>query len=552
MREEKNNTKSTLQVKKDRRQLRHGSYSILLTVIVIVAILILNLIVGQIPSQFTEIDLSGEQLSVLTDTTKEVLSDLNEDVTLYYIVQDSDEDSYVSRLLERYNDSSSHVTVVKKDPVLNPQFASQYTDETLSDNSVIVVCGDRNRVIPYDDMYEYEFSYTYYSYTTTGFDAEGQITSAIAALTSDGLPKLYTLTGHGELELTTTLDQEIEKENIEIEALNLVTADAVPEDADALLIASPTSDLSAAEAQKVINYLRCGGSAILITDYLGKELPNFDTIMEYYGVELTDGVVMEGDANYFIQVPYYLVPDISSTEVSEEMADGAAYVLMAAAQGVAPTGEGREDLTITEILTTSDNSYSKTDVENMSTYQEESGDIDGPFDIGILITEDVEVTDELLSEASLVDESADLASWLGGLTEEETESESEIESEAESESESEEGEGIITSAEETESEAEAEEAKTAETKVAVFTSSTLLDDSANSMVSGGNYQLFINTLSWACDQESSVSVPSKSVEVDYLTLTAASANFWSIVTIAIIPGILLIAGLAIWLGRRRR
>ncbi len=542
MNEENKKTETSPQIKKDRRLLRHGSYSILLSVIVIVAVLIINMIVGQLPSQVTQIDLSGQQLSVLTDTTKEVLNDLDEDVTLYYIVQDSDEDSYVARLLDRYNDYSGHITVVKKDPVLNPQFASQYTNETVTDNSVIVVCGDNSRVILYDEMYEYEFDYSYYSYTTTGFDAEGQITSAIAALTSENLPKLYALRGHGELELTDTLDQEIEKENIEIEDLNLVTADAVPEDADALLIASPTSDLSEAEAQKVINYLRTGGSAILITDYLGEELPNFDTILAYYGVELTEGVVMESDANYYIQIPYYLVPKINSTEVSEDMTDGSAYVLLAASQGIAETGEGREDLTITGILTTSNSAYSKTDVANMATYEEEDGDIDGPFDIGVLITEDVEVTDELLQEASLVDESADLSDRLGSLTQEEPETEEESETE----------EGILTAIEETETESEAETAQTAETKVAVFTSSTLIDDTANSMVSGGNYQLFINTLSWACDQETSVSVPSKSLSVEYLTLTAASSNFWSIVTIAIIPGILLIAGLGIWLSRRRR
>ncbi len=561
MKTEKNETGTSLQVKKDRRLLRHGSYSIVLTVLVIAAVLILNLVIGQLPAQYTQIDLSGQQLSVLTDTTKEVLDDLSEEITLYYIVQDSDKDSNVSRLLERYKDYSSHVKLVEKDPVLNPQFTSQYTEETVTDNSVIVVCGDRNRVILYDEMYEYEFDYSYYSYTTTGFDAEGQITSAIAALTTDGLPKLYTLTGHGELELTSTLDQEIEKENIEMEELNLLTADAVPKDADVLLIASPTSDLSETEAQKVINYLRRGGSAILITDYLGMDLPNFDRILAYYGVQLTDGVVMEGDSNYFIQIPYYLVPTINSTEVSSQMTDGSAYVLLAAAQGIAPTEEGREDLTITEILTTSNHSYSKTDVEHMETYEEESGDIDGPFDIGVLITEEAELTDALLEETSSAEADPDLDVWLDGLMEEETgtEEDSEAESEAETEESSEEAseqeEEILVKVDDTETETETETAAaadTATTKVAVFTSSTIIDDTANSMVSGGNYQLFLNTLSWACDQESSVSVPSKSMTVDSLMLTAASSNFWSIVTIVIIPGILLIAGLGIWLSRRRR
>lgn len=555
-------------LKKNLRQLRHGSYSIALTVIVVVAVLIVNLIAGQIPSQYTQIDLSGQQLSVLTDTTKELVEGLTEDVTIYYILEDSNRDETVSRLLDRYNDLSSHLTVVEKDPVLYPQFTSQYTDETLTDNSVIIVCGDNSKVISYDDMYEYEFSYTYYSYTTSGFDAEGQITSAIAALTSDDLPKLYTLTGHNELELTDTLTTSIEKENIEVEELNLVTSDAVPDDADCLLICSPTSDISEAEAQKIINYLRRGGSAIIITDYVTTELTNLNTVLDYYGTELVDGIVIEGNSNYYVQVPYYLVPDINSTDVSSDLSGGSAYVLLTAAQGIVTTDDARDTLSISSVLTTSDNSYSKVDVQNMTTYEEEDDDIDGPFDIGVLITETVELTDELLEETSSVDEDVDLVSWLDELeVEEETETETEAaDEEAEDETEAAEdgteaeettetedaAEDAAETEEESESETEAEETTEAETKIAVFTSSTLVNDSANSMVSGGNYQLFVNTLSWACDQESSVSVPSKSVSVEYLTLTSASISFWSIIAIAIIPGGLLIIGLGIWLSRRKR
>ncbi|MCD7762883.1 MAG: GldG family protein [Lachnospiraceae bacterium] len=557
--QEQEKKKRRPRLKKNMRQLRHGSYSIALTVIVVVAVLIVNLIAGQIPSQYTQIDLSGQQLSVLTDTTKELIEGLTEDVTIYYILEDDNRDSYVSRLLERYDDLSSHLTVIEKDPVLYPQFTSQYTDETLTDNSVIVVCGDNSRVISYDDMYEYEFSYTYYSYTASGFDAEGLITSAIAALTSDDIPKLYTLTGHNELELTDTLTTSIEKENIEVEELNLVTSDAVPDDADCLLICSPTSDISEAEAQKIINYLRRGGSAIIITDYVTTELTNLNTVLEYYGTELVDGIVIEGNSNYYVQVPYYLVPDINSTDVSSDLSGGNAYVLMSAAQGIETTDDARDTLSISSILTTSDNSYSKVDVQNMTTYEEEDGDIDGPFDIGVLITETVELTDELLEETSSVDEDVDLVSWLDELeVEEETETETEeADEEAEEETEAAEddteaAEDTAETEEESESETEEEETTEAETKIAVFTSSTLVNDSANSMVSGGNYQLFVNTLSWACDQESSVSVPSKSVSVEYLTLTSASISFWSIIAIAIIPGGLLIIGLGIWLSRRKR
>ena len=49
----------------------------------------------------------------------------------------------------------------------------------------------------------------------------------------------------------------------------------------------------------------------------------------------------------------------------------------------------RDSLDIQSILTTSDSAYSKTDLENMQTMEKEDSDIDGPFDLGVSITEDV-------------------------------------------------------------------------------------------------------------------------------------------------------------------
>ena len=108
-----------------------------------------------------------------------------------------------------------HIKVEQKDPVVNPKFVSEYTSDNLSSNSLIVVCGDRNKVVNYNNIYESTMDYNTYSYQTTGFDGEGQITSAIAYVTSENLPVLYTLEGHGEQELDSTIKEDIEKANME-------------------------------------------------------------------------------------------------------------------------------------------------------------------------------------------------------------------------------------------------------------------------------------------------------------------------------------------------
>ena len=59
------------------------------------------------------------------------------------------------------------------------------------------------------------------------------------------------------------------------------------------------------------------------------------------------------------------------------------------AQGITVKEGLRDTLTIKQILTTSDTAYLKINPSDMKTYEKESGDIDGPFTLGVYATEDV-------------------------------------------------------------------------------------------------------------------------------------------------------------------
>ena len=56
------------------------------------------------------------------------------------------------------------------------------------------------------------------------------------------------------------------------------------------------------------------------------------------------------------------------------------------AQGIQKTDDVRDTVTIDSILTTSDKAYSKTNMQS-SNIEKEDGDVDGPFDLGVAITE---------------------------------------------------------------------------------------------------------------------------------------------------------------------
>lgn len=52
-------------------------------VVVLAIAVVFNLVVGKLPSQYRNVDLSQTKLSTIGDTTKELVSNLDQDVTIY-------------------------------------------------------------------------------------------------------------------------------------------------------------------------------------------------------------------------------------------------------------------------------------------------------------------------------------------------------------------------------------------------------------------------------------------------------------------------------------
>ena len=396
----------------DKKSLKNGSYSMVITAIVIAVLVVINLIVGQIPEKYTQVDVSTQKLYTISDETVSYLKKLDTDITIYHIVQSGKEDSVLEKMLTRYEEESKHIKVEKKDPVLYPNFTSQYTSDDVADNSLIVVAGEKSKVISYSDLYETEMDYTTYQTNTTGFDGEGQIDSAISYVTSENLPVIYTLEGHEELELNSGLTDSLQKANYDVQSLNLLTQDAVPEDTGCLLIATPQKDLSEEEAQKIITYMEAGGKVMIFTEYTGTDMPNLKSVLENYGVTTGDGVIMEGDTGHYImQRPYYIVPTIDSSDITSDIKSNNRYVLAPISQPVKTLNDYRDTLQISSLLSTSDEAYIKTDVQNMTTYEKEDGDEEGSFQVGVSVTEQVDDdnTTQLVyfGCASLLDEATD-------------------------------------------------------------------------------------------------------------------------------------------------
>ena len=378
-----------------KKTLKMGLYSIGMSLLAVAAVIGINMFVGSLPSDKVKYDTTPEEIYSLSDQSKKIAQGVEEDVTIYLLASETSKDQSLYEFLERYAAENDHIKVKTKDPVLYPKLASDYTDGDVSNNSVVIVSEKRGKYIAYEDIYVSESSLNYSTYqyeTTTSFDGENSITSALDYVTSDELPVVYLLTGHGEekmsdysTEITTTIDNE----NITLTELSLIKEEAVPEDAAAVLIFAPTTDLSSEELEMLRTYESTGGKIMVLTDFVEDNMTNLKDLLADFGMEVVEGIVIEGDSQYYYQYRSYLLPDLLSHAITNPLKQNY-YMLVANSQAVAEMEEHDESITVTPLLQTSEKAYSKIDGYNIQTYEKEDGDLDGPFYLAAVSEMEVE------------------------------------------------------------------------------------------------------------------------------------------------------------------
>lgn len=465
------------------KKFKNGSYSTVLAVIAIAMVIVLNLIVNAIPANYTKFDVSTQKLTKISKQTKDILSNLSEDVTIYQLTQKKNKDSTISALLEQYKAGSSHIKIEEIDPATNPNFAANYTSDTLKENSIIIKSDKRSKVIPYDSIYASSMDSTTYQQTTS-FDGEGQITSGVDYVTTNDLPVLYELEGHGETKLSSAYVSAIEKQNISVKSVNLVTLETLPEDCDCLFILSPQQDLTDSELKKINTYLEKGGNIFIASGYQKTTLKNLESILNSYQLKVKEGIIVEEDNAHFVnQYPYYLVPDLSEHKVTSDLISENLRVIVPEARAIELLESKDKNVTTNSLLTTSDKAYRKVLEGNDTSLVKEDSDETGSFPVAATSTKKL---------------------------------------------------------------------KDKESHLLYLASTNFFEDNINQLVAGANEDFAINGLSWMCEHESGIAIHSKRLDTQKLVLTAGQVNFWSLLFMIVIPISVIIAGIVVWLRRRRK
>lgn len=503
-----------------KRSAKIGTYSFVMGAVVLAVLVVANLLVSALPAKLTRFDTTNIGLTEISDETAKFVSEMKEDVTIYWLCEDGEVDDQFRLLLTRYEEAGKHVKVEIVDPLANPTFTSKYTEETLTAYSMIVESNRRYTVVDANDMYYYtndfvtqylysgtevpmtaeEFNqiYTYCAQyyqiditqypTSMYFKGEAQITSALDFVTKEYIPHAYLLTGHGDAAPSETLSELISSMSMSVEELNLQVAQSVPSDANCLILFAPKNDISAHEASLIKDYLNAGGSLMLTTSPNTVEsCPNILSVCAVFGLTAAPGIVEEGDASYISGSRFTLVPTVSTEHSAAAYVSNSKYkAQMPASHAITVAEKLPAGVTATPLFTTSDKA-NRVSVADTSVTLGEAGKLH----VAVAATKSITLSDGTADTAHIT--------WYG--------------------------------------------------------SSEAFTDALATATSGGNYYYYAATLSYMSESFSSAFEALAAVNLSGETLsglTDGSVILLGAVTVIVIPVGLLVTGIVIWVRRKRR
>ena len=478
---------------------KHGSYSVGLTVLVIAVVIVLNLIAGQIPEAYRNIDVSSSKIYEISDTTKELLGGIQDEVEMTVLAVKEDTDERISTFLSKYAALSDKISVQWIDPVLHPSALTEYD---ASENTIVVSCEatGKTTTVSFGDILVMD-TYSYYYYGTTDyteFDGDGQLTSAVNYVTSDAEKTIYQTTGHGEQTLSDTITDLMTKNNYQLSETNLLMHTSIPEDCDLLLMYAPSTDLSEDEAELLRSYLSDGGKVmILLGETNAADLPNLEGILEEYGMQAVDGYIADPQRSYQGNY-YYIFPELS---VSGDMAEGleSQMVLLTNTHGMNVIDPSRDTIVTTPFMSSSADAYAVTEESQQQ----------GTYVLGATAVETISSEEDTTED-----------------TEEETAEDS------------------------TQSSDSSEETDEKESRLTVISAGSLIDQQiTDSFTQLENTQLFMNAVTANFDGVQNLSIESKSLSVEYNAMQ--HIGLLSLVAIFGIPAVILIGGFVVWFRRRK-
>lgn len=303
-----------------------------LAVVAVILLFCIGILPLLLPWSVRQIDINKEKLYTPAGSVKEYLSGLDEEIRIYLI------DPYTNELklhhaILRTAESSKNIKLKVINSATDKAFLEKYNldDKAKADLSyAMIIETDKrwqfinkaeyfiydNEKLGYMTQGELETRYTYclsilYKYqnvydslssemqtlidnyyaiaqslqteTVVCLCVDRAIAEAVSYVTAENIPTVYFLSGHGE-------------EGAVSNPIDIADED-IPENAELIIMNSPSADYSDEEADKLIDYVDGGGKLYIMADKENYAMPNIARLLSRYGLSVDDTVITEKESD---------------------------------------------------------------------------------------------------------------------------------------------------------------------------------------------------------------------------------------------------------------
>ncbi len=289
-------------------------------VIVVVCFFMVNLCTDVISKKIRlTFDMSQNSIFELTEETEKYLDSMKESVTFYYLGDSSNDNPYITEVLNQYHRAGKMVTLKSIDVIKNPSFTAKYVSngETIAKGAVIVESNDKFTVVEPESSFYVKRDNSGNISRELGFSLETKLTQALDYVLSDNTPVALCLTGHGENGFNIPASM-LKTENIQIDyAETFSDYNGTP---DLVIIFAPAFDAAAEECELIKNYLDKGGKLFLSLNP-GFETPNIAALASEYGMVMESTALTVDNMSDIIQNNrLYLMTYLGTHKITDEIA----------------------------------------------------------------------------------------------------------------------------------------------------------------------------------------------------------------------------------------
>ncbi len=478
-----------------KQQTARGALYALLIALVIAAAFLFNAVMYLLSGRYPlSLDLTRSAAYQLDEQTLNLLEQLPGPVRIEVLAtQDSfDGNPYLIQarnIMDQYPRYSHQVSLRYIDYAAEPAFAASYPDLALAPGNILVSSGKNTRQLKLNELFNYSYSQTSATGTAVSSSrAQEALSSAILQVTSDTRRKAAILTGSSTVDAPAFVSL-LRDNNFALEQLNLVTGDL--SSADLCLLLAPSVDLSLEALGKLDSFLynnaEYGKTLLYTMDASQPSLPNLEAFLSEWGARPLDGAVYETDqGRTFSMQPFYPLAEFTDEPSAKALRDSSMPLLMPRAKPFTLLFASKDRQHTKELLGFSASAGVRPSQAG-SDFDPLKAQLRGPLPAMALLSRQV---------------------WdsAGG--------------------------------------------RQLSSSILMSSSTAMLDGATLQNQALSNTEYLLHIIHQLSGQETGVQIKPISLASAHLGINSQTASLWGILLIGVIPGLLLLAGIATWLYRR--